>query len=101
MYQFCINRDRPGYFHLCFKASQNDKVAAWPVKVIPAGFQLNNQPYPKMVDLMNGFKLMFGNMSKAKALVGVGASGTTGGYGATGGAVQGGGYGGVGGYGRR
>ena len=42
----------------------------WPVKVIPQGFSLNNQPYPSMRDLSNGFKLMFQNLSGGKALLG-------------------------------
>ncbi|KAK5101979.1 Transcription elongation factor spt6 [Lithohypha guttulata] len=65
MYQFCINRERPGNFHLCFKAGQKAKLMDWQVKIIPQGFQLMNQPYPDMRSLCNGFKLIFGNMQNA------------------------------------
>lgn len=65
MYQFCINRERPGSFHLCFKAGQKAKLMDWTVKVIPQGFQLMNQPYPDMRNLCNGFKMIFGNMQNA------------------------------------
>ena len=65
MYQFCINRERPGSFHLCFKAGQKARLMDWQVKVIPQGFQLMNQPYPDMRNLCNGFKLIFGNMQNA------------------------------------
>ena len=66
MYQFCINRDRPGYFHLCFKAGQKAKLMDWPVKVIPGGYSLNNQQYPTIRDMTNGFKLMFTNMNNSR-----------------------------------
>ncbi|KAK5942448.1 Transcription elongation factor spt6 [Knufia obscura] len=68
IYQFCINRDKPGNFHLCFKAGQNAKLMDWSVKVIPQGFQLMNQPYPDMRNLCNGFKLIFGNMQNASMM---------------------------------
>lgn len=63
MYQFCINRERPGQFHLVFKAGQNAKLTDWPVRVIPQGFELMKTPYPTMRDLCNGFKLIFQNMN--------------------------------------
>ena len=62
VYQFCINRDYPGYFYLCFKAGWHAKLMNWPVKVIPGGFELQRNPYPSMKDLCNGFKLLFQNM---------------------------------------
>jgi transcription elongation factor SPT6 len=61
MYQFCLNREKPGFFHLSFKAGQKAKLMDWQVKIIPNGFQLNNQPYPSMAALSNGFKMMFNN----------------------------------------
>lgn len=69
MYMFCFNRERPGYFHLCFKAGQGAKLIDWQVKVIPyaapsksidqlvlttinrQGYELMKQPYPNMRDL--------------------------------------------------
>ncbi|KIV96837.1 hypothetical protein PV10_00654 [Exophiala mesophila] len=68
MYQFCLNRERPGSFHLVFKAGQNAKLQDWPVKVIPSGFELMRQPYPTMRDLCNGFKLIFQNMQQSHAI---------------------------------
>ena len=35
MYMFCFNRERPGSFHLCFKAGQKAKLQDWQVRVIP------------------------------------------------------------------
>ncbi|KAH0835358.1 hypothetical protein AYO21_01575 [Fonsecaea monophora] len=68
MYQFCLNRERPGQFHLVFKAGQNAKLMDWSVRVIPQGFELMKQPYPTMKDLCNGFKLIFQNMHEAAAM---------------------------------
>lgn len=72
MYQFCINRDRPGFFHLVFKAGQKAKLMDWSVRVIPQGFELMKQPYPTMRDLCNGFKLIFGNMQNSQVAMGKG-----------------------------
>ncbi|KAI1608646.1 transcription elongation factor SPT6 [Exophiala viscosa] len=68
MYQFCINRERPGQFHLVFKAGQKAKLMDWSVRVIPQGFELMKTPYPSMRDLCNGFKLIFQNMHDSAAL---------------------------------
>ncbi|KAI9671942.1 MAG: Transcription elongation factor spt6 [Caeruleum heppii] len=62
VYAFCINPKYPGYFHLCFKAGQHAKLGSWPVKVVPLAFELQNNPYPDMRALCNGFKLLFQNM---------------------------------------
>jgi transcription elongation factor SPT6 len=87
MYMFCLNREKPGLFHLCFKAGQKAKLLDWSVRVIPGGFELMKQSYPTMRDLCNGFKLIFGNMQNAgAALGGRGAGGLGGGN-------YGGGYG--------
>jgi len=40
MYAFCINREFPGYFFLCFKNSASQACAAWPIKVVPNAFEL-------------------------------------------------------------
>lgn len=70
MYQFCINRERPGQFHLIFKAGQKAKLMDWSVRVIPQGFELMKTPYPTMRDLCNGFKLIFQNMQTAASMGG-------------------------------
>lgn len=61
MYAFCLNAKYPGYFYLCFKAGQNAPLSNWPVKVIPAGFELKGNKYPDVRALKNGFKLLFAN----------------------------------------
>ncbi|KAL9110100.1 MAG: hypothetical protein Q9227_005293 [Pyrenula ochraceoflavens] len=61
-YAFCLSREHPGYFHLCFKAGENAKCISWPVKIIPPGFELQKNPYPSMKDLTNGFKMLYQNM---------------------------------------
>lgn len=58
MYAFCINREFPGYFLLCFKASQAAKQSNWPVKIVPNAFQLQKNDYPTMMALKNGFKTL-------------------------------------------
>ena len=98
MYMFCLNREKPGFFHLTFKAGQKARLSDWPVRIIPKGFELNGQPYPSVRDLCNGFKLMFSNAQSSSAMM----SGRTGGMGGgmhVGGAVAAGVYGG--GYGPR
>ena len=62
MYAFCINRERSGYFYLCFKHGL--KHQAWPVKVVPNAFRLNNSEYPTMMSLKNGFKTVFQNQQR-------------------------------------
>jgi transcription elongation factor SPT6 len=57
VYAFCLDPKHPGYFWLCFKAGQDYKVAAWPVRVIPSAFELMKDPYPDMRHLCNGFKM--------------------------------------------
>lgn len=64
MYAFCINREYPGYFFLCFKPGPNSKQAAWPVKVVPNAFELQKNPYPDVRALKNGFKTIFGHLSQ-------------------------------------
>ena len=72
MYQFCLNREKPGYFHLMFKAGQKAKITDWPVKVVREGYELRGQQYPDMRGLCNGFKLLFGNMASTQAALGGG-----------------------------
>ena len=104
MYMFCLNRERPGFFHLCFKAGQKARLTDWPVRVIPRGFELNGQPYGQVKDLCNGFKVMFSNAQSAGAVMAGRNTGPQGMMmGGAGGAIGvgggGGGYGG--GYGVR
>ncbi|CAK1356684.1 unnamed protein product [Cercospora beticola] len=63
MYAFCLNRQYPGYFYLCFKAGFNAPLAHWAVKVIPQGFELRGNKYPDVRALKNGFKLIMSNMA--------------------------------------
>jgi transcription elongation factor SPT6 len=58
MYAFCINREYPGYFNLCFKPAPNVPVVTWPVKVVPNGFEMKKNQYPDMQSLKNGFKML-------------------------------------------
>jgi len=60
-YAFCIDQKHPGYFWLCFKASRNSRVVAWPVRVIPGAYELLKSQYPDMRALCNGFKLRYQN----------------------------------------
>jgi transcription elongation factor SPT6 len=40
MYAFCINREYPGYFYLCFKASASQPPGSWSIKIVPNAFEL-------------------------------------------------------------
>ncbi|KAG0135967.1 putative transcription elongation factor spt6 [Tuber indicum] len=59
MYGFCFDTQRPGYFHLLYKAGANARIGSWPVKIIPHAFQLRDTPFPDVMTLCNGFKTMF------------------------------------------
>ena len=58
-YVFCFDRERPGFFDLCFKAGPNASVATWLVKAIPNAFELKKNTYPDMNLLTNGFKRLY------------------------------------------
>ena len=66
MYAFCIDKQYPGYFCLCFKAGRDAKQQAWPIKVIPNAFELMKNPYPDMRSLKNGFKTVYTTMAARK-----------------------------------
>ncbi|KAI9860448.1 MAG: Transcription elongation factor spt6 [Trichoglossum hirsutum] len=66
VYAFCINPKYPGYFYLCFKAGPRAQMGSWPVKVIPHAFKMQQNFYPDMRALCNGFKLVFQNMQSSK-----------------------------------
>ena len=40
MYAFCINRQYPGHFMICFKAGVQSKTSLWSVKIVPNAFEL-------------------------------------------------------------
>ncbi|KAI5297666.1 Transcription elongation factor spt6 [Ascosphaera atra] len=67
-YAFCIDTKHPGYFMLCFQAGPKANVNIWPVKIIPQGYELRRTPYPDMMSLCNGFKVLFSNMQKASTV---------------------------------
>ncbi|KAI5290141.1 Transcription elongation factor spt6, partial [Ascosphaera acerosa] len=64
-YAFCLDTKHPGYFHLCFQAGPKSPVGSWAVKVIPQGYELRRNPYPDMMSLCNGFKLLFSSMQRS------------------------------------
>jgi transcription elongation factor SPT6 len=74
MYAFCINPKYPGYFFLCYKAGQAASLGAWPVKVLPRGFELQSSQYPDMKSLKNGFKMQMqaAMQGGGRPMVGVG-----------------------------
>ena len=72
MYAFCINRDTPGYFYLCFKQGPKTKNINWPIKIIPNAFELQRSAYPDMRALKNGFKTIFMKLMQEKTYRGVG-----------------------------
>lgn len=60
VYAFGLNRDRPGYFNLSFKASRDAAIQTWPVKVLPNAFKLG--PADQLADvaaLCNAFKTQY------------------------------------------
>lgn len=66
MYAFCINREFPGYFYLCFKSGQAAPHSHWSVKVIPNAFELQKHPYRSVQDMKNGFKTLYASMQSQK-----------------------------------
>ncbi|CAN6621212.1 transcription elongation factor Spt6p [Trichomonascus vanleenenianus] len=65
-YAFTLDHKRPGYFQLCFKANDKAPVEHWPVKVIPKGFRLMQHEYPGVIELCNGFKMIYQNKAQEK-----------------------------------
>lgn len=60
VYAFGLNRDRPGYFSLSFKANRDAAIQTWPVKVMPNAFKLG--PADQLADisaLCNAFKTQY------------------------------------------
>ncbi|PSR90343.1 transcription elongation factor SPT6 [Coniella lustricola] len=58
-YAFCIDNKHAGYFWLCFKANRSSRVLAWPVRVVPNGYEFLKAQYPDMKALTNGFKIRY------------------------------------------
>lgn len=59
VYAFGLNRKRPGYFDLSFKANRDAPIETWPVKVLPGAFQLANSMTPDVAGLCNAFKTQY------------------------------------------
>ncbi|SPO19824.1 probable Transcription elongation factor SPT6 [Ustilago trichophora] len=60
VYAFGLNKDRPGYFNLSFKANRDAAIQTWPVKVLPNAFKLG--PADQLADvaaLCNAFKTQY------------------------------------------
>ncbi|KAG9238093.1 putative transcription elongation factor SPT6 [Amylocarpus encephaloides] len=66
VYAFCLDSRHPGYFYLCFKAGENARVNAWPVRIVPNAFELMKNPYPDMRALCNGFKMRVASESQRR-----------------------------------
>ncbi|PWZ02826.1 transcription elongation factor SPT6 [Testicularia cyperi] len=59
-YAFGLNKERPGYFNLSFKANRDAAIQTWPVKVVPNAFKLG--PADQLADvaaLCNAFKTQY------------------------------------------
>lgn len=60
MYAFGLDRERPGYFKLSFKANREAVIETWPVKVLPGSFKLNKaDQLPDVMSLCNSFKAQY------------------------------------------
>ncbi|KAF1983246.1 transcription elongation factor Spt6 [Aulographum hederae CBS 113979] len=66
VYAFCINPRFPGHFYLLFKEGKQAQMCAWPVKVVPNGFEMQKTGYPDMLALKNGFKTRMQNAAKSR-----------------------------------
>ncbi|KAG9012475.1 Transcription elongation factor spt6 [Tulasnella sp. 427] len=62
VYAFGLNRDRPGWFKLHFKANTMSPIQMMLVKVTPNGYQLDGQEFGSVSDLCDGFKTKVGRM---------------------------------------
>ncbi|PWN50172.1 hypothetical protein IE53DRAFT_107949 [Violaceomyces palustris] len=60
VYAFGLNRHRPGYFNLSFKANRDAAIQTWPVKVVPNAFKLGQATQlADMAALCNAFKTQY------------------------------------------
>ncbi|WFD29634.1 Transcription elongation factor spt6 [Malassezia sp. CBS 17886] len=68
VYAFGLNRMRPGYFDLAFKANSDAPIHAWPVKVLPGAFKLGQAAQlADMAALCNAFKTQYTAQANAAA----------------------------------
>lgn len=66
MYAFCANPRFPGYFWICFQGGAGGPKGYWPIKIVPNAFQLQNNNYPDITSLKNGFKILYGSKAPNK-----------------------------------
>ena len=95
VYAFGLNKERPGYFDLSFKANSSAPVQTWPVKVLPGAFKLGQATQlADVAALTNAFKTQY--MAQANAARGGRTPGVHGGMtpGYYGGRTPGAAYGG-------
>lgn len=60
IYAFGLDRERPGYFKLSYKANREAPIETWPVKVLPGHFKLNKaDQLPDVLSLCNSFKTQY------------------------------------------
>ncbi|WFD25267.1 Transcription elongation factor spt6 [Malassezia nana] len=96
VYAFGLNKERPGYFDLSFKANSSAPVQTWPVKVLPGAFKLGQATQlADVTALTNAFKTQY--MAQANAARGGRTPGVHGGMtpGYYGGRTPGATYGGM------
>ncbi|WFD46303.1 Transcription elongation factor spt6 [Malassezia furfur] len=66
VYAFGLNRERPGYFDLAFKANADAPIQTWPVKVLPGAFKLGHATQlADMAALTNAFKTQYAAQASA------------------------------------
>ncbi|WFC97997.1 Transcription elongation factor spt6 [Malassezia yamatoensis] len=66
VYAFGLNRERPGYFDLAFKANASAPIQTWPVKVLPGTFKLGHATQlADMAALCNAFKTQYAAQANA------------------------------------
>lgn len=60
VYAFGLNKQRPGYFNLSFKANRDAAIQTWPVKVVPWAFKLGQaDQLADVAALCNAFKTQY------------------------------------------
>lgn len=60
VYAFGLNKHRPGYFDLAFKANSTAPIQTWPVKVLPGAFKLGQATQlADVAALCNAFKTQY------------------------------------------
>ncbi|RKP34508.1 SH2 domain-containing protein [Dimargaris cristalligena] len=64
-YAFILCASRPGWFELVFMSSPQAPVKSWKVQVCPNSYKLGETAYTSVGELINGFKRMQMNLSRA------------------------------------